>query len=466
MDKDGDKRAVERNVVSRKGMPRLFRRSPPNTKDLGVQLCSRPNCSSKIYSSIIAENGSCVKGKPLRSPIQSSLSGKETVGRSCRTFSGISNPRKSLKEPQQRTLPSRLETDSSDASSIQDEPEVSVRVPSSSPATYQSQLQAEQALVKVASTCGFSRTRSQRSFHQSGLRGQEAKSTGSVTRAGISRYVKCNSINDVSSTDCSSSDSTINRRKDMVKRRNCEKQSSSSARGKKLSGSLLEGQSSSSVSGISISGPRRSRNVHAHVDNIASVRTQRSMSGRAGEGLPRRRPGSSNRPPSSPSESDTTRPLINQSRRRYQNSIAEEIHLLETNFLLNGLYSYDQHRDMRMDIDNMSYEELLALEERMGTVSTALTEEALSECLKRSIFQPTPSNEEEDHEMNKNTINDVIKCSICQDEYVVGDELGGLKCEHRYHVACIQQWLRLKNWCPICKASAAPSSSSVASNQD
>ncbi|KAI9097592.1 hypothetical protein K1719_025363 [Acacia pycnantha] len=479
MDKYGDKRVVGRNVVSRKGMPHVLRRSPPDTKDLG---------------------------KSLRSPIQSSLSGKETVGRSCRTFSGTSNPRKSLKEPQQRTLPSRLETDSSDTSSIQDEPEVSVRIPSSS-ATYQSQLQAEQALVEVASTSGVSRTRSRRSFHQPELRGQEAKSTGSVTRAGTSRYVKCNSINDVSSTDCSSSDSTMNRRKDMVKRRNCEKESSSSARGKKLSGSLLEGQSSSSVSGISISGPRRSRNVHAHADNIASVRTRRSMSGSAGEGLPRRgnvrpvrpneplallppmprelsfphRPGSSNRRPSSPSESDTTRPLINRSRRRYQNSIAEvllelerieqdeelteqEIHLLETNFFLNGQYLYDQHRGMRMDIDNMSYEELLALEERMGTVSTALTEEALSECLKRSIFQPTPS-DDDDNEISKITISDVIKCSICQDEYVVGDELGGLKCEHGYHVACIQQWLRLKNWCPICKASAAPSSSSVASNQ-
>lgn len=50
----------------------------------------------------------------------------------------------------------------------------------------------------------------------------------------------------------------------------------------------------------------------------------------------------------------------------------------------------------------------------MGTVSTALTEEALSECLKRSIFQPTPSDEEDDDEISKNTINDVIKCSICQ----------------------------------------------------
>ncbi|CAL5370662.1 unnamed protein product [Camellia sinensis] len=41
---------------------------------------------------------------------------------------------------------------------------------------------------------------------------------------------------------------------------------------------------------------------------------------------------------------------------------------LETNLFLGGLGFYDQHRDMRLDIDNMSYEELLALEEKMGTV--------------------------------------------------------------------------------------------------
>lgn len=47
-----------------------------------------------------------------------------------------------------------------------------------------------------------------------------------------------------------------------------------------------------------------------------------------------------------------------------------------------------------------------------------------------------------------------------QEEYMVGDEMGMLGCEHRYHVECIRQWLRQKNWCPICKASAAPSGSS------
>ncbi|KAK8345328.1 hypothetical protein V6Z12_A07G140700 [Gossypium hirsutum] len=129
----------------------------------------------------------------------------------------------------------------------------------------------------------------------------------------------------------------------------------------------------------------------------------------------------------------------------------EQLLVLETSLFLNGLDFYDQHRDMRLDIDNMSYEELLALEERMGNVSTGLSEEALSKCLKRSIYDTASS---EFANVSYEGEKDDVKCSICQEEYVNGDEVGRLQCEHRYHVACVQQWLRVKNWCPICKASA------------
>uniref|UniRef100_A0A2P2II45 RING-type E3 ubiquitin transferase n=1 Tax=Rhizophora mucronata TaxID=61149 RepID=A0A2P2II45_RHIMU len=111
---------------------------------------------------------------------------------------------------------------------------------------------------------------------------------------------------------------------------------------------------------------------------------------------------------------------------------------------------------MRLDIDNMSYEELLALEERMGTVSTALTEEALSECLKISTYCSAPL-EDAITSNGKERDKDDVKCSICQEVYADGEEVGRLHCQHMYHVVCVHQWLRLKNWCPICKASAAHS---------
>ncbi|KAF5947977.1 hypothetical protein HYC85_013934 [Camellia sinensis] len=46
----------------------------------------------------------------------------------------------------------------------------------------------------------------------------------------------------------------------------------------------------------------------------------------------------------------------------------------------------DQYRDMRLDIDNMSYEELLALGERMGNVSTGLSEDMISRCLTETVY--------------------------------------------------------------------------------
>ncbi|KAH6790947.1 hypothetical protein C2S51_005953 [Perilla frutescens var. frutescens] len=135
----------------------------------------------------------------------------------------------------------------------------------------------------------------------------------------------------------------------------------------------------------------------------------------------------------------------------------EQILALETSLFLSGLNLYDQHREMRLDIDDMSYEELLALGERMGTVSTALSEEELLKCVKRSIYQVTPP---ELGSTESGEDGDDVKCSVCQEEYVTGDEIGELvECEHAYHVACVSQWLRLKNWCPICKTAASSSSS-------
>lgn len=83
----------------------------------------------------------------------------------------------------------------------------------------------------------------------------------------------------------------------------------------------------------------------------------------------------------------------------------EQLLVLETNLFLGGLSFHDQHRDMRLDIDNMSYEELLALEESMGTVSTAVPEDDLAKCLKRNIYQGVADCREDEHD---------IKCSICQ----------------------------------------------------
>ncbi|XP_057984161.1 probable E3 ubiquitin-protein ligase ZFP1 isoform X2 [Malania oleifera] len=112
-----------------------------------------------------------------------------------------------------------------------------------------------------------------------------------------------------------------------------------------------------------------------------------------------------------------------------------------------ALYSsrnlFDQHREMRLDIDNMSYEELLALGERIGNVSTGLSEDLISKCLTETIYCSSDQIQEEG------------TCVICLEEYKNMDDVGALKiCGHDYHVGCIKQWLSMKNSCPICKATA------------
>ncbi|CAN7007140.1 unnamed protein product [Brassica rapa subsp. trilocularis] len=109
----------------------------------------------------------------------------------------------------------------------------------------------------------------------------------------------------------------------------------------------------------------------------------------------------------------------------------------------------DHHRDMRLDIDDMTYEELLALGERIGSVNTGLSNNAISSCLSETAYYPLYQTDEQ------------RKCAICLEEYVEGEELGELKgCGHDYHGGCIKKWLSMKNSCPICKSPALPDASS------
>ncbi|GMP22690.1 hypothetical protein CsSME_00000602 [Camellia sinensis var. sinensis] len=103
----------------------------------------------------------------------------------------------------------------------------------------------------------------------------------------------------------------------------------------------------------------------------------------------------------------------------------------------------DQYGDMRLDIDDMSYEELLALGERIGNVDTGLSEDMISKCLTETKICSDLNHE-------KGT------CCICLEEYADGEEVGTMKnCGHNdFHVSCIRKWLLMKNSCPICKAPA------------
>uniref|UniRef100_A0A5B6YQC6 RING-type E3 ubiquitin transferase n=1 Tax=Davidia involucrata TaxID=16924 RepID=A0A5B6YQC6_DAVIN len=121
----------------------------------------------------------------------------------------------------------------------------------------------------------------------------------------------------------------------------------------------------------------------------------------------------------------------------------EGLMIVERSALYGSRSLSDQHGDMRLDIDNMSYEELLALGERIGNVNTGLSEDLMSKCLMESIYCSSDQFQEEG------------TCVICLEEYKNMDDVGTLKsCCHDFHVGCIRKWLSMKNLCPICKASA------------
>ncbi|KAL8205170.1 hypothetical protein R6Q57_008721 [Mikania cordata] len=126
--------------------------------------------------------------------------------------------------------------------------------------------------------------------------------------------------------------------------------------------------------------------------------------------------------------------------RRGENLQAEDYMLFDP--FINGVAElHDRHRDMRLDVDNMSYEELLALEEHIGNVNTGLSEEVILKSMKQRKHIAF---------MMFSTQN-LEPCCICQEEYDTGDNIGSLDCGHDFHTDCIKQWLAQKNICPICK---------------
>ncbi|KAG1337996.1 hypothetical protein COCNU_04G003020 [Cocos nucifera] len=84
--------------------------------------------------------------------------------------------------------------------------------------------------------------------------------------------------------------------------------------------------------------------------------------------------------------------------------ISEGVAIMDRSTFYDSRNYFDQHRNMRLDIDNMSYEELLALGERIGYVSTGLSEDAISRCLMETIYCSSKQNQDDEEE---------LKCAIC-----------------------------------------------------
>ncbi|KAK9915775.1 hypothetical protein WJX75_004004 [Coccomyxa subellipsoidea] len=100
--------------------------------------------------------------------------------------------------------------------------------------------------------------------------------------------------------------------------------------------------------------------------------------------------------------------------------------------------------DDSVDPDNMTYEELQALGEAVGTVSRGVPQDiidALPNAKYTSRFSdahPSDGTEEEE------------QCAVCRMEFEAGEDVRLLPCSHMYHPDCIGQWLHISKACPIC----------------
>ncbi|XP_043714218.1 E3 ubiquitin ligase BIG BROTHER-related-like [Telopea speciosissima] len=101
-----------------------------------------------------------------------------------------------------------------------------------------------------------------------------------------------------------------------------------------------------------------------------------------------------------------------------------------------------------VDPDELSYEELLALGEVVGTESRGLSAETIASL-------PSVNYKAQSSPDGSNT----DQCVICRLDYEDGDTLTVLSCKHSYHSECINNWLQINKVCPVCSAEVSISES-------
>ncbi|KAL1556457.1 RING-type E3 ubiquitin transferase [Salvia divinorum] len=98
-----------------------------------------------------------------------------------------------------------------------------------------------------------------------------------------------------------------------------------------------------------------------------------------------------------------------------------------------------------VDPDELSYEELIALGEVVGTESRGLSADTIASLA--SVNYKSQDTQEGISE----------SCVICRLEYEDGDALTVLSCKHLYHPECISNWLQINKVCPVCSTEVSNS---------
>lgn len=99
------------------------------------------------------------------------------------------------------------------------------------------------------------------------------------------------------------------------------------------------------------------------------------------------------------------------------------------------LSQYNHNYDINNPPEDLTYEQLLELQDKIGFVCRGFTEEEIEKIPKVKFL-----------------FNDIDNfCTICREDYVLNEPLSQLTCRHMFHPQCVSQWLLKEKNCPNCK---------------
>ncbi|XP_028999858.1 E3 ubiquitin-protein ligase Arkadia isoform X2 [Betta splendens] len=113
-------------------------------------------------------------------------------------------------------------------------------------------------------------------------------------------------------------------------------------------------------------------------------------------------------------------------------------------------YPHIRYISSRITGFGRTYEDLLHLEERLGTVNRGASQGTIERCTyphkykKRKLHGKQEDDEGADEDTEE-------KCTICLSILEEGEDVRRLPCMHLFHQLCVDQWLLTNKKCPICR---------------
>ena len=112
----------------------------------------------------------------------------------------------------------------------------------------------------------------------------------------------------------------------------------------------------------------------------------------------------------------------------------------------------------------MTYEDLLELQERMGYEDRGASADQINDLPTRTFKRRRGRGGADEAEASSSKggagpvgggesslSSDQTTCSICLEDYSHGQEIRTLPCCHSFHAQCVDKWLAKNRSCPVCK---------------